>query len=191
MTSNGKHRRLFIAIDLDHEVRLALKELIGELRPAAQNARWVAPENMHMTVKFLGDTDPDMVPDIAAALGKASVSVPPFDFDLQGVGAFSSPEKARVVWIGVARGADRIGVMHRSIDAALAELGLPADERSFRPHLTIARLRMSTDLTGLIETVQQKGFGTVKVEEVILYESELMPQGPVYNALLKFPLGEE
>ena len=144
MTSSRRPEqlRLFVAVTLPPEVRAALAEVIGRLRDAdVPGMRPVAPEALHITLKFLGNVDASRVPDLAAALTAAGDGSVPFRIALQGVGGFPSLEAPRVLWAGVADDAGSLGGLARRVDEACASAGFPREQRPFSPHLTLARMR--------------------------------------------------
>ena len=168
-------------------------------RPADQqasghgaNVRWVKPEHLHLTLKFLGDVDLRDIPEVCAAMTRAAASVPPFTLRMVGAGAFPRESQPRTVWIGADEGTEEIAVLHERIEVALAELGFRREHRRFRPHLTIGRVR-SAD-RGIEELARVLGenhdfvAGVVDVDEVVAFSSELDRAGPIHEALATAPL---
>jgi len=183
--------RAFVAIGLDEKTRAELGLAIERLRRAARNVAWVAPGNLHITLKFLGDVDEARVEAIAASLRQALAGAPAFDAVVGGLGAFPTPARARVVWAGVRAGAEAmVGVAGR-VEAALASFGFPQEARPFSPHVTLGRVRVPRRDPGLAEALgdgEGREFGTVRVERVLLVRSRLSPRGSEYSELAAVPL---
>jgi 2'-5' RNA ligase len=183
--------RLFIAVELPQEVAAALRRLQGELQNEGVDARWVRPENIHLTLKFLGDAAPERVPAIAAALQAEAARHSAFTLETSGIGAFPGVRRARVLWAGLAGAAAGLADLQRGIDAAMAALGFPAETKRFQGHLTLARFKAPGDPGRLEAAVGRRAdlaFGAVAVREVVLFRSDLHPAGPVYRALERAPL---
>src|SRR5258707_11917370 len=133
--------RLFVAVDLGAKVRRALEALEGELRPLARDARWVAPQDAHLTLAFLGSMEEAAVPELSAALGQVAARAAPFELRVQGGGAFGSSKKPRVLWAGVEGDTGALAALHARTEAALQPLGYQPESRPYRPPLTLARAR--------------------------------------------------
>lgn len=144
-------RRLFVAVPLPTPVRdevVALVERVrAEVRPpadpgestAAHEVRWVRMDGLHLTLRFLGPTPDEKMPAIVEAMRRACRGLAPFDVELAGAGAFPSPDRPRVLWLGITRGAEPLSGLAGSLEEGLASVGWPRDERPFRPHLSLAR----------------------------------------------------
>ncbi len=155
------------------------------LRSAAEKVKWVEPANLHFTLRFVGDTperDVEAVARAAEGLGEW-----PLRLVLRGVGAFPSPRRARVVWIGLSEGAEALGEVCRALNGRLeATSGLPPEPREFAPHLTIGRVKVpvpSGALADRIEELRHEDFGEFAAEGFALYHSTLTPRGPVYRVV--------
>jgi 2'-5' RNA ligase len=159
-------------------VAVAVPSVIGD-RPA------------HLTLRFLGEVPPSAVPDLATAIGRAVRDHPAFRLVLEGVGAFPSSAKPSVVWAGVTEGREALTGLAARVDGALAGLPVLPDSRAFVPHVTLLRVRGSRELARarvLLETEARRRFGETTVTEVVLFESDLRPEGAVHRALGRFPL---
>jgi 2'-5' RNA ligase len=186
--------RLFVAVEIGEALAARAATLSRELQrraeAAAPHARitWVPADRLHLTLRFIGEVD-DMA---AAAVGQAltpSVEVAPFDLTLCGAGTFPSRGAPRVVWVGVTDGREGLLALERAVTARLVPLGIPEEEREYRPHLTLARVREPAGLrtAELIEGVAERRLGTVRVDAITLFQSKLSPKGPSYTPLLRVP----
>lgn len=170
----------------------ALAEAQVQLRRTGAAVKWVAPGQFHFTLKFLGEIGADRVNAARGALLRATAAVEPFSLALQGLGAFPRPEVARVIWAGCGAGGPELVQVVRRVEAEMLAAGFPAERRAFSPHLTLGRVRDGGDpgpLGALLQAGAEQGFGVVPVTAVVLYRSELRPEGPVYTPLAKYPLG--
>lgn len=173
--------RLFVGLDVPDVVRPCIAEVQRRLRKVNAKIAWVAPQNLHLTLKFLGETEESQAQSIREALNRVASEMVPVTCELRGVGQFP-----RVIWAGLEGEIDRLGILARKIDDALAPLGFPREEREFRPHLTIGRIKFLADresLTRALAFHTNESFGAVRVESVHLFQSTLTPQGPIYTKL--------
>jgi len=180
--------RAFLAVDLPPEARARAAEAIGQLQRAVPvGVRWVPPENQHLTLKFLGEIAEDRVDPLVERARAKLASVPPFEIELAGFGAFPSAREARVLWLGVARGAGALAKLARKLDAAARVAGAERERRPFSAHLTLGRLREPARVE--IERLAAPASVTWTVAEVVLYESRLAPDGARYVPLAHLALG--
>jgi 2'-5' RNA ligase len=173
-------------------VRQALDEAIEQLRPAARNVAWVAPDNLHLTLKFLGAVPEARIDSVAGALTAAIREASSFEARIRGLGAFPSAGRPRVVWAGVTDGALHMTEVARRIDVALAALGFARDDRPFSPHVTLGRVRRPgriPTLTDALERAATREFGCIQVLSAFLMRSDLGPRGARYTELAKMRLG--
>jgi len=179
--------RLFVAIDVPHAVRDELADELASVRPSVKGARWVPPENWHVTLAFLGRTWPRLVTWVQERLGACTEAAAPVATRLDGVGAFPSWRRARVVWTGLEDPDDALAAIAGSVRDALAR-EFPPEARAFTPHLTLARLRPPAPVEpGALAGVRpSRAFA---IEELVLYRSHLRRPAPVYEPLARFPLG--
>ncbi|MBI4594160.1 MAG: RNA 2',3'-cyclic phosphodiesterase, partial [Candidatus Rokubacteria bacterium] len=171
-------------------VRAALGAEIAGLRPLARGVAWVAAENLHVTLKFLGEVDPDRLDRVAAALATVASGRAPFDLVVEGLGAFPSATRPRVVWAGLARGAHALAALAVSVEDALAGLGFAREARPFASHVTLGRAREprpDPSLARAIGVAASRAFGAARVDRVTLMGSELHPRGARYTALGAWP----
>lgn len=177
--------RAFLALDISPKARAGLSQAIRLLRPESFRVKWVDPDLMHLTLKFFADLSEDHLDALSTALRGVTQKTAPFMFKLKGLGFFGARERMRVLWCGVVEGAEAVSALQREIDAALAPLGLPREERPFSPHLTIGRLRepaREPQLARALERMKDYEAGEVRADKLILFSSVLTPRGPVYTS---------
>ena len=181
--------RLFVAVEIDSAVAQRIADFSAELRRKAMllapGARmtWVHPEQIHVTVRFIGETDPAQAAAIAAVL-QPELTVRTFDMILEGAGAFPPMGAPRVLWAGIGR-ADELSALEQEVSARLGECGVKREDRPYRPHLTLARVRDASGLRSkpLFEELAERRFGATPVEAITLFQSRTSPKGATYVAL--------
>lgn len=176
--------RAFLALDISPEARAELSEAIRILSSESPRVKWVDPNLMHLTLKFFPDLSEDCVQPLSSALQDVIQRTPQFVFKLKGLGHFGARERMRVLWCGVAEGAEAVYLLQGKIEEALAPLGIPREERPFSPHLTVGRLREPSrepKLARALETMKDRGVAEVLADRLILFSSLLTPKGPVYG----------
>lgn len=196
MAHNPEQIRSFIAIELPEEAKKGLARLRKELeREEHRFVKWVDPGGIHLTLKFLGNIPSKRVTEITEAMGKAAQGISPFHLEISGLGAFPSLKQARVFWVGIGGELDNLSRLQQNIDSALAALGFAKEERSFVPHLTLARIRQGAS------PLERRSFGElvgatifedkyhVGVGAISLMRSQLMPAGAIYTCLSTVGLG--
>jgi 2'-5' RNA ligase len=175
--------RVFIAIELPQKVREELAQL-GQYF-SLKKTKWVKEENLHLTLKFLGNLAEEKVEVIEKALKEKISSFPSFSFFTGDFGAFPTPKRARVIWVGVEKGAEKVSGLAELVDQALTRLGLDLEKRQFHPHITLARLKIPQAVGQWPKRLPSYG---VPVNEVVIFASYLSPQGPTYEPLARVPL---
>jgi 2'-5' RNA ligase len=191
--------RLFIALELESSVRERLKAIQASLRREVDPrwVRWVQPDGIHLTLKFLGEVDAARVADLEAALARQVAHHAPCRFQVAEVGAFPNPDRARVLWVGLREGGRSLATLQEGIEEALEGVGFPRERRPFAAHLTIGRVRDGIGAqaqAGLARVLRAfPGFEPVDTDadEVRLIRSELRPEGAVHTVLRVYGLGEE
>lgn len=182
--------RLFVAVHLPEEIRERLGTVQDRLRLAQGDVSWVKPGNLHITVKFLGETEPKRLDRIRSALADAAQGTAVFAAEVAGVGTFGG-RIPRVVWVGVRGGATPLVALARAVEDALAGVGIAKEKRGFTAHFTLGRVRSPRNLEALLEALRAEpveGFGTVRVDQFSLMESELNPSGSIYTVRERFSL---
>jgi 2'-5' RNA ligase len=182
-----QHVRTFVAVEVSEAVRAAAAKVIRQLARCDANLKWVDPQNMHLTLKFLGEVESVELPDVCRAVEQAVAEVPGFTFDMAGVGAFPKIERPRTVWLGVSTGAEELANLQTHIEKGLKKLGYPPDNRRFSPHLTLGRVKHPgpelAELSELVKSLSDHPAGTTEVDAVTVFSSELTREGPLYQAL--------
>ena len=182
--------RSFIAIDLSDGARRQIEAFIRELRKSDAKVGWVRVEGIHLTLKFLGNVAPGLIEEIKPVLAGAALQTAPIHIEPAGCGAFPSMKSPRVIWVGLRGQIGPLAELARQVEAALVPLGFKPEERPFRPHLTIGRVRGRQRLHALQEILLAHQDFTAEpfdAYQVILYKSELRPDGARYTPLSKAP----
>src|SRR5271157_5984666 len=193
--------RIFIGIDLDPQVRARISRFLEGVEGFAPDARWARPESLHITLKFIGEQTLEQVAAITERLRQVEGNA--FEIRSGGYGFFPTAKAPRVFWIGIQTG-PQLAELARSIDMAVAELGIPREDRPFSPHLTLARTGGRSGspkwrkgdrpnaafavLEKRLAAMSELDFGTMTAREFILYQSQLSPGGSHYTRLQRFPL---
>src|SRR5574341_320500 len=178
--------RLFIAIEIPDEIKTEMAEVQRRLKGAGADASWTRAEGIHLTLKFLGEVPETEIPGITAALAGAAQGADGFGLEVEGVGTFPNPKRARVAWIGVSGNVEKLARLQTAVEDAMAGLGFEREARAFTPHLTLGRIKYihSRDrwLKALdaVKDVRLPGFD---VKAVSLMKSELKPTGAVYTEI--------
>ncbi len=166
--------RLFLAVELPEHVLQALEDAIVALQGEHPALSWARADKRHLTLKFLGDVEPNRASSVTAAMDRAAVRHRPFEMEVGGLGAFPSFKRARVLWIGVTQ-ESRLELLHHDVEVSCGEEGFEIEGRAFRPHITLARVRSRLELDaarGLARAAKRIDFSaTVPVEEITLFES--------------------
>ena len=184
--------RLFVAVNVSPQVAAAFTAVSEELRTRAATlaprARitWVPAERAHVTVRFIGHVDDAAAGTISAALAPP-LALQPFEVTVSGVGAFPPGGSPRVIWAGLTSGVEPLMDVEREVSARLETCGIAREDRPYRPHLTLARVKEAGGLRSraLFEGLPDRDFGTTRVEAITLFESRLSPTGPTYVPLLE------
>jgi 2'-5' RNA ligase len=184
--------RTFIAIELDDDIRQSLGDVQRSVPVLDRAVRWVRPDSIHLTLKFLGDIVPEAVPRVAEAMETACMGIGPFRFQVKGFGCFPGPWNPRVFWAGIEPDGNELKTLQRNIESEMQKIGMKKEKRPFRPHLTLARIRARIGAFPLPEEGGTGGepdiIGEQDVTRIVLFQSELLPEGAVYVPLATVPL---
>jgi 2'-5' RNA ligase len=184
--------RIFCAVELPEEVRARLQEHIARLRKEVPDAAasWSRVENIHLTLKFFGNVEVDRIPKISAAATRTTDQFSKFEIEIGKTGVFPRPSRAQVLWIGVNDPSGKLSGLQQKLEAECAAAGFEKEDRTYRPHLTIARLRKLAAARRLADTHLKMDFPTltVAINELIVFRSELSSKGSRYTALSQYYL---
>jgi len=183
--------RTFIAIELDEEHNRALDDVQAQFKRerVGRYVRWVAPENIHLTLKFIGNADADKMPSVQRAIADACTGIAPFMLSIAGVGVFPNARRPNVIWVGMGGQVEIAARLAQKIEDACAALGFAREDRPFTPHLTLGRVKRDAStndrrLIGeMIESVKVGALGELRVAHVSVMKSVLQPTGSVYTRL--------
>jgi 2'-5' RNA ligase len=184
--------RTFVAVLIPSELKAKIAAVQEDLRRAAPDVKWVKPESFHITMEFLGDTDSRLVDDIREALKRVCAEVEPFDVEFAGVGAFPNARRPRVVWAGVKAGTQELAKLAGKVADALLPLGFQKEDKPFRAHITIGRVkdeRKVSMLTPALENTETGALGRFQAASIALMQSDLRREGPIYSVLAEVPFG--
>jgi RNA 2',3'-cyclic 3'-phosphodiesterase len=187
--------RAFIAIELPAEVKEGIRKTQAGLKSFnAQSAKWVDPDSIHLTLKFLGNVPVSKIETISRALEAAAEEGKPFQIEVQGLGVFPGLARPQVIWIGLKGQLDELQKLQQNVESRVSPLGYPTEKRPFTPHLTLARVRdtaTAIERQKLSEIVVRTETGpglTIYVNSVYLMRSQLTPSGAIYNQVAKIAL---
>lgn len=189
--------RAFLASELPSPLQDAIQKATSGLRRTLGDdlIRWVPANNVHLTLKFLGDVSPANLDLIKHMLVTEAAQFPAFDVSVEGIGSYPTPRQPRVLWIGL-KGPAVLLSLQRAIELAAARLGYPAEERGYSPHLTIGRVRQNMSAADIqrirtaLEEIQVGQLGNAHVDAIHLFKSDLQPTGSVYTKLFSAALGK-
>jgi len=184
--------RSFLAIELPKPILKKIEEVEADLKSVHADVRWVSPERIHLTLKFFGNIEESRIDSILKSIEEPVRNKPAFSVEVRGVGAFPSMKNPRVIWMGLVNGSQILTSLQKEIETELEKIGFQAEDRPFRPHLTVGRVKSSRgkdDLVGRMEKHKEGEFGDFQVDRLILFKSDLKPSGPIYTALGDVKLG--
>lgn len=187
----GQPVRAFVAVLLPEDVRARLAATADELRARAPGLAWVRAENLHLTLRFLGEVDPVTLERVQQAMDAAAATVAAFTVSLGGLGGFPAGRSPRVLWAGVRAGGEGLVALHAALESGLIARGIPGEGRAFHPHVTLARARERRGASGLSGALGGgPGFGEARVSALHLMRSELDPRGARHTVLGQAMLGD-
>jgi RNA 2',3'-cyclic 3'-phosphodiesterase len=189
--------RAFVAVVPGDAVREAVTAVVDRLRPLGRSVAWVPAANLHVTLQFLGNQPEERLAAATEALHAAAAVTAPFEVTLHGIGAFPGLERPRILWVGLALGALEVRALQERVAVALAREGFPREDRAWHPHLTIGRVyderrwrqEAGPALRQALAQAATTGFGTARVAEVALMQSDLSPRGARYTVRRAVALG--
>ncbi|MGD8836976.1 MAG: RNA 2',3'-cyclic phosphodiesterase [Desulfobacteraceae bacterium] len=182
----GRTLRAFVAFKLPEHIVDRAATLQSALKARGMKMRWVKPQNLHLTLKFLGDIPVADAPKIGAAIVHVACDEPPLELTLQGMGVFPGIKRPRVLWVGFGGQVQALKQLHRKLEDQLEPLGYDRDKRGYRAHLTLARIKGPVASKALSEAIQDVGhFSPISfaVQRMVLYKSDLQPRGAIYTPM--------
>jgi len=185
--------RAFVAVEMSEPIRDEVGRLIERLRRAGGSIKWVRPRNLHLTLKFLGEIAEETVSRAIAILRQCVEGVAPFEVEVKGAGAFPTPRRPRVLFVDAHDEPPTLAGLAERLNEAMTAVGVPREDRGFRGHVTIGRVRKPfsmADMAAELGKMAQKNFGTMTVLDVVLMKSDLRPDGPVYTPVERVALKE-
>ena len=182
--------RLFIAVDTPPEIKASMAGLRDTLKRSDADVRWESEEKFHITLKFLGDTDPELLPHFVPLLEGVAARRQPIGIRYSGLGCFPHVRDPRVIWVGVEDPSGDLVALQHQIDAGCLSLGVPVEQKAFHAHVTLGRVKSRRNLRSLLATMESATFDgrSATITAVILMKSDLKPGGSVYTTLKRFPL---
>jgi len=184
--------RAFIAIELPESVKSLLDNLQQELKKLRLKAGWVRPQNIHLTLKFLGNINPADIENIGGAMADAAAEYTPFALTVGGIGFFPGIKRPRIIWVGLGGATTVLLELQRNLEDRLATVGFAKEKKLFKAHLTLGRIRQAVDPNTLGQAVEDySDFGGQQftADRIILFRSDLKPSGAVYSQLKQVELG--
>lgn len=184
--------RTFVGIATNSAVRERALELIGRLRRGGTQAKWIAAEHLHLTLKFLGDVPEEQIPRVCRTVAEAASACKQFQLQFRGAVAFPDARRPHTLWIGVGEGEAEVRRLQKAIDRALRKIRFPKEPRRYHPHLTIGRIRGpdSGNLKELLQESSEFDAATVRIDEVVVFASSLGPGGSTYTVLGRAALAD-
>ena len=183
--------RTFVAVEVNAAVQTRAMQLIARLRSPESHVNWVERNNLHLTLKFLGDVPTLDMAAVCRTVVKVAAPLAPFEIAIQGAGAFPQVRRPRVVWLGVGEGTESLQSLHQAIDVALRPLGHRGDSRPYKPHLTLGYVREGSAMAGLASSILEAAdyeAGASAVSEIVVMASHPDLAGPRYELLARCPL---
>jgi len=179
--------RTFIAVEAVDEVHGKALSAIDQLRPTGSGIKWVAPENLHWTLQFLGELTDEEIAEVCLRVVRIAEDVEPFTLAAYGVGAFPSIQRPKTLWVGAREGAEQLQELQGAIEQSLTSLGFRGEQRKFVPHLTLGRVgrggAVVSELSQRLSELDDFAGGWMAVDEVTVFASELQKSGPSYYPL--------
>jgi len=178
--------RTFIAVTISSEVREKIRQIQAEFKKGDPDVKWVEPENLHLTLKFLGEVGEEKLSAVIEKTKLGLSGIFNFKVHLSGLGSFPNLRSPRVVWVSVSQGKDELKKLSERIEENLSHLGFPKEKREFSAHLTIGRVRSPRKrekLVRKIEELENSDVGEFSVDKVLVMESQLSPKGPTYRII--------
>ena len=186
--------RVFIAIDIDDKIRKAISDLQKQIASSVSvkkgDLKWVEPNNIHLTLKFLGEINDEQLEEVKEITNTVAQAHQKFNLEIESVGSFGG-RSAKIVWVGAGKGTDALLALQKDLDGQLEQAGFPKEEREFSAHLTLCRVNHPIAGVKLGEAIKQFSnleLGSIAADAICVYQSQLTPQGPIYTMIADFKL---
>jgi 2'-5' RNA ligase len=191
--------RAFIAISLPKEIRDFLSNIQNQLKSCGADVRWVQPQNIHLTLKFLGEINEGQLNKINVIIEEVTKKLPPFTISINSIGAFPRTSSPKVIWAGIQKGDSKVKIIANELEERIADadIGIPKEEKTFSSHITIGRKRSSLKIDKLIDGLRKMDLFTKEqgqeflTSKITLFKSTLTPKGPNYESLKEANLKTE
>jgi 2'-5' RNA ligase len=186
--------RAFLAIDLPEEIRDQIRGIQDRLKTKLKGIRWIRPEGIHLTLKFLGSISKNDILNISGMVEKQTKDVGPLMLNVGTAGTFPDLKRPRVLWLGVGGETERLLILQKKMDTSLEDCGFKSEARTFSPHLTLGRIKSHKGISGLSQAIEDgKNFaaGSFHADGLTFFKSDLTPKGAIYTKLAYFPFGGE
>lgn len=182
--------RTFIAIELNKEIKEALSGIQKKIKTMPEDVKWVAPHNIHLTLKFLGEVDEAKIPKIIQSIKEAAIQFKPFRVALADIGVFPNLKFPRIIWIGIEEGKEKLEELAKFLENLLARLKFPKEKRSFSPHLTLGRIKSLRSKDAFCAKINEVRVEKLRqeIQSIILFKSTLAPGGPIYEKIAEVNL---
>jgi 2'-5' RNA ligase len=185
--------RSFLAIELPEAILKRIGEVQRVLKSSRADVRWVSPQNIHLTLKFFGSVEESKINSIAQSIEEPTRTTSPLWVTVRGIGAFPGLKSPRVIWVGLHDEKKILISFQSQLDGELQKIGFQSENRPFHPHLTLGRMRSNRgrdELVKEMEKYREEEFGSFQAERVVLFKSDLRPEGAIYTRLKETRLGE-
>jgi len=185
--------RSFLAIELPESILRRIGEVQRDLKSSRADVRWVGPQNIHLTLKFFGNIEESKINSIAQSIEEPARNISPIWISVRGMGAFPSLKNPRVIWIGLHDEKKVLISFQKQLDGEFQKIGFQPEDRPFHPHLTLGRMRSNRgkdELVKEMEKYREEEFGSFQADKIILFKSDLKPEGAIYTRLEEVKLGE-
>jgi len=180
--------RAFIAVEIDAQIKQKISNLISVLKKSGADAKWADENQMHLTLKFLGNINKDKIEEISGAMSSVSSNSKSFAVSFSEIGAFPDTSRPRVIWLGVDKGAEDLKILNDRTETSLKKIGFAKEGRKFEPHLTLARIRSPKNISNLIKLIGETNCDIkdeTRIDKLTLFQSILNSKGAIYEVLLE------
>ena len=184
--------RAFIAIELSDNIRDTLSQIQSHLKYSGADVKWIEKDNIHLTLKFLGEISEEKLQQVKLALEIIGKETRPFEISIKDIGAFPKIDHPRVIWVGLDKGVEESKTLAEKIDEELSKTGFAKESRPFAAHLTLGRVRSAKNRQALQQKIKNCQLSTVNcqlIKSIALFQSKLTPKGPIYTKLHEARLG--